>query len=164
MPSEKLGGAARHQRGSACVGAGSASAAQRALQPVRPFGDAVVGVDHVLADFQERMDEAARLGMHRDGIAVPVAARIGLVVADDEAPLLLERDEERHGQARVLVPEHAHMPGPLEALEHRGEAVHRDEGGSDAAAREGVEQALDGAVIGKKHASARARRAAGVSA
>ena len=125
-------------------------APEGALQPVGPFGNAVAGVDEVLADLQERMGEPAPLGMHRDRIAVLVAARIGFVVADREARLLPQRSHERQRQAGVLVPQHADMPGPLKALEHRREAVDREEYRCDPTLGEAVKQALDRPVIGEE--------------
>ena len=44
----------------------------------------VMGVDEILTNFQRHRGIAAPLGMVLHGIALPVLARIGLVVADDD--------------------------------------------------------------------------------
>src|SRR5688500_9741535 len=88
---------------------------EHAMQDARPLLLPTFIGDQVLADLEQRMREAQRFGMSLDGIAMAIAARVGLIVADHEVRLVGETPHQRHWHARVLVPQHADMPGPLEA-------------------------------------------------
>src|SRR5262245_7386522 len=92
---------------------------QRSRDNAGPDLRALVRVDQILADLQERMWDAGTLAMMRHGVAVAVARGVRLVVAYRHVALLGEVCHQRLRQAAVAVPQHADMPRPLEALEHR---------------------------------------------
>ena len=64
------------------------------------------------------MRQAARHRMGLDGVALAVARVVGLVVADHEIARLPSLAMSGFAIRRVLVPEHAEMPGPLDAAHH----------------------------------------------
>src|SRR5205823_4017736 len=73
------------------------------------------------------MRQAMILAMGLDRKAALVAPRIGLVVADHQSGLGAKGGQQRPRQPGVAVPQHAGVPRPREAVDRRGEAVHRDQ-------------------------------------
>src|SRR5437763_13729224 len=89
------------------------------------------------------MRQAAPLRMGAHGVSRGLAGGIGLVVADYESRLAPERRQYRHRHPRVFVPEDPDVPGTLEAVHDRREAVDREHGWMHAALGEGIERRLD---------------------
>src|SRR5439155_6248684 len=90
---------------------------ERGGKGVRPLRRPGRRVDEVLADLHRGVRQPGRLGVGADRIAGGLARRIRLVVADDAARVgggKLGDERDRH--ARVLVPQHADMPGPDETV------------------------------------------------
>ena len=56
-----------------------------------------------------------------------VAARIRLVIANDQRFVFTQPRNKGFWQARVDIPQNADMPGPLDAVEDRGETMDRDD-------------------------------------
>src|SRR5690606_33027782 len=64
--------------------------AEHAAQPLGPFLGAVMCIDEVLAQLDQHVGQAAVVAVDVDGVAVEVASRVGLVVADADAGLAPE--------------------------------------------------------------------------
>ena len=103
-----------------CLGDGGAYGRR---QPVAPGARGVRRVDQVLAHFEGAMGELAGPGMGIERVFVRRARRIGLVVADHQRGIAPQLGEQRLGQARIVVPQHADMPGALETVHLRGEGM-----------------------------------------
>src|SRR3981081_1667663 len=114
---------------------GGYSGADRRCQPSSPRARSLRRIDQVLAHFQRAMRQRPRLGVGGERVFVRITRRIGLVVADDKRRIAPQFGEQRLGQARIVIPEHADMPGPLEAVHLRREAVHHQHRDRPAARR-----------------------------
>ena len=80
-------------------------------KPLRPCRLARGVADQVLADLDDGVGEPALRAVLPQAVALELA-RIGLVVADDQVALGIEAVEQRLGEPRVAVPQHADVPGP----------------------------------------------------
>ncbi len=139
--------------GLACSLVGSAqSIAQdrtdNAAEPPRPLSLTLGVADQVLADLDDGVDEAPAGAVLPEAIALELAG-IGLVLADDQVALGVEALEQRPRQPRVLlVPQHADVPGPRHHLPALGEGMDRQQDRRRPAGKAGVDDAIDGAVVG----------------
>ena len=133
---------------------------ERRGKPRRPSAaaPAVVG-DQVLAQLDRDMRQAARHRVMAHRVAGRLARRIGLVVADHERGIGAQRCQQRHRNARVVVPQDADMPRPRLAAHRRREAVDRQHRRRHAAREPRREPVVDRGVIGRedRRRAARAR-------
>lgn len=124
---------------------------QQPRENAGPFSlPAVVG-DEVLADFDQRVRQAAALAVHRDGVVGRVADEIWLVIADDEIGHLAQEREQAMGQAHIAIVKERNMPRARDAFEHGRKAVQGDQRRGLAAKPAAFELGLDAGVIGSKN-------------
>ena len=100
--------------------------AQDRGEPRGPLGLSVGTEDEILPQFDERVRQAAACPVTVKRIAFQLS-RIGNVVADLDSGNGAQRLEQRKGEPRVLVPQHADTPGTVNALPGLREAVDRDD-------------------------------------
>src|SRR6266540_4185567 len=80
-------------------------------QPAAPGARGVGRRDEILAHFQRAMRQLAgpRMGIER--VFIRGTRRVRLVVADHQLGIAAQLGQQRLGQARIVVPQHADMPG-----------------------------------------------------
>ena len=113
----------------------------------RPFALAGRAGDQILADFDLDMVEAVGFAVHRDRVVAVVGDRVRFVVADGEVALRPQQLEHEPRERRRMVVQHADLDGAVDALEHRGKAVHRDQHGAAPGGPPRVEQPGNRGVI-----------------
>ncbi len=97
------------------------------------------------------MMQVALLAVNGDRIVRRVGHAVGFVVADHEPVLAPQQMHQNTGKAGIAVVEHAHMPGPRDALEHRRKAVHGDQRRRPAGSPPPIQHIRDRVVIGLKY-------------
>jgi hypothetical protein len=95
-------------------------------QPHRPFGLPFGSKDQILPDLDQGMRQPSRRAVPVERIPLELPG-IGNVVADFDAGDGPQGGKEWERQPRVLVPQHADLPGANHALQGLGEAVDRDD-------------------------------------
>ena len=94
-----------------------------------------------------RCSAAMPLAVHRYGVVGGIADKIRLIVAHYETALLPQQSQQVVGQAAIAIVEKRYMPRPRLALEHRREAVQRDERGQAPGLPSARELSLDRIVV-----------------
>src|SRR6185437_15726111 len=123
------------------------SLAKRARQALGPPRLAGLVSQQILAYFDLDMRNRALLPVDRNSVVALVTGRVGLVVAHDRPALGAKQREQFVSEPCVPVVQDADLPRPVFAVEHRGEAVHRDEDRLPPGDLAGVEFDADTVVV-----------------
>src|SRR5512132_4262107 len=100
----------------------------------------------VLANLDGAVGEARRSGVQVERVGAFLAA-VGLVVADLQMLALTQDLDQRNGDARIPVPQHAQIPEPVPTAQRRREGMHREEQRLRPASAKPRERLIDRVVI-----------------